>query len=139
MNFTFTENQLLKLSKSDLVQVILTAQKAENGLAPMEEIVGTEVIQEHTWNGPSAVKIIKVNGKKFKLFYEKSNGSPLGFNYKMCASVMDDNGTWKYAFDSSEMPEYDSDVSYVSSESSRKSDAIVFITLLQKRVEKLYA
>jgi len=134
--FTFTKPQLLKLSKTDLIDVILSAQST-TPIAPLSS--ETEIIQEHEWNGLSATKIIKVNGKKFKLFYEKSNGSPLGFNYKMCASVMNESGSWDYVCERKDIIDYQSDVSYVYNKEEREADSIDFIEKLQLYIEKIYA
>lgn len=44
------------------------------------------------------IQILAFNGFKFRIRFEASNGSPLGFNYKKCLSVLT-NGKWEYVAD----------------------------------------
>lgn len=132
----FTKERLEKMAKQDLVSMIMLLQA--NGMTPMvDEKKGTEVIEDFTWNSPQGHKIVKINGKKFKIFYDNSNGSPLGFNYKFSASVMEDSGKWAYVAEKKDIG-YKT-VSYVSDHDERKADAIKFIDAMQKHLEKIYA
>jgi len=57
-------------------------------------------------------KTYSLNGEKFQIRYENSNGSPLGFNYKMClAQYSKAEGKWNNledikVFDMGPIPSY---------------------------------
>ncbi len=132
----FTETALQKFKKTDLINMILLIQSGKS-LSSLPTENGIEIIHDFSWNGRLAQKIIKINGKKFKIEYDNRNGSPLGFDYRFSSSVMDDNGTWKYVAETKEinyMP-----CSYVCDEDKRKQDAINFIDAMQKHLEKIYS
>ena len=131
----FTQDRLEKMTKKDLVSMILLIQ-SNQGLTALPTEKATEVIQEFKWNKPRGDKIVKINGKKFKVFYDNSNGSPLGFNYKFSASVMEDSGKWSYVAEKEDIGY--TTVSYVSDESSRKADAENFCEAMITYLEKIY-
>ena len=41
------------------------------------------------------MQIFRFNGKCFKIYIEHTNGTPCGFNYKCCLSIMLPDGTFE--------------------------------------------
>ena len=49
-------------------------------------------------------KYYNFNGKKFRIHFEHSNGSSLGFNHKKCISILDETtNKWNAAHDITEL------------------------------------
>lgn len=136
--FTFTKDHLQKLSKSDLIEVILSAQNVE-APAPLVETKETEVIQAFQFNHNKGDKILKIDGKKFKIYFESSNGSPLGFNYNRSASVMNESGSWDYVAEGKDINFDMQDCSYVSDTATKMKTAKRFMDEMTKYLEKVYS
>lgn len=50
-------------------------------------------------------KIYTMGDDKFKIYYENSNGSPMGFNYKKCCAIWDPtNKKWNNLHDIKDIP-----------------------------------
>ena len=50
-------------------------------------------------NPKRCMRIYEWNGRKFKINFEHTNGTPCGFNYKCSVSIMNSDGEWKYLED----------------------------------------
>ena len=131
----FTKDRLEKMKKADLVSLVMLLQA--QGLEPMNKDSQTEVIQDFKWIGRIGTKIVKINGKKFKIYAEYTNGSPLGFNYKHSASVMDTNGSWKYVASIADLTF--KTVWYGENNDVCKENAEAFCDEMQKYLEKIYS
>lgn len=131
----YTETQLKKLTKADLIKIILTSNLSSNVTSNSTSSV--KVIQDFTWNGVTGIKIISINDKKFKINYDNSNGHPLGFNYKFSASVLTENNGWKYVAEAKNIGY--KPTRYFSSEEERHRDAIRFVKHMQEYLEKVIA
>jgi hypothetical protein len=79
-----------------------------------------------------------LNGEKFQIRFENSNGSPMGFNYKMClAQYSKADAKWNNLEDikvlnmSSRIPSYYS--------SDAKKHCIEFFQKMEERLVKIYS
>ena len=82
-------------------------------------------------------KTYKLNGEKFQIRYENSNGSPLGFNSKMClAQYSKAEGRWNKLEDIKVL-DINPAPSYFSHQCVAHMDQ--FFELMEQRLEKIYS
>lgn len=73
--------------------------------------------------GPSTwVWVISYNNRKFRITSTFTNGTPLGFNYKCCLSVMAPSGTWSNVTDNREIGLRWENLYYLDPEDPRKAE-----------------
>jgi len=103
-------------------------------IKPIDE---TEFIHDTNKGITKQTRTYNLNGEKFQIRYENSNGSPLGFNYKMCLSQYSKSeGRWNNLEDikvlnmSGPIPGYFS--------SSCKAHALEFFQKMEERMVKIY-
>jgi hypothetical protein len=82
-------------------------------------------------------KTYSLNGEKFQIRFENSNGSPMGFNYKMClAQYSKADGKWNNLEDIKVL-NLGPIPSYYSAESNHYMQK--FFKLMEERLVKIYS
>lgn len=82
-------------------------------------------------------KTYSLNGERFQIRYENSNGSPLGFNYKMCLSQYSKSESkWNNLEDIKVLGELSQIPSYYSRECF--SHMTLFFKRMEERLVKIY-
>ena len=82
-------------------------------------------------------KTYSLNGEKFQIRFENSNGNPIGFNYKMCLSQYSKSeGKWNNLEDIKVLG-MESCPSYYSAESNHYMKT--FFKLMEERLVKIYS
>ena len=82
-------------------------------------------------------KTYSLNGEKFQIRFENSNGSPMGFNYKMClAQYSKSDGKWNNLEDIKVL-NLGPIPSYYSAESNHYMKT--FFKLMEERLVKIYS
>jgi hypothetical protein len=106
-------------------------------MAKIKPIDETEFIHGDGRGITKQTRTYNLNGDKFQIRYENSNGSPLGFNSKMCLTQYSKSeGRWNYLEDikvlkmSTPIPNYYS--------SSCKAHALEFFQKMEERMVKIY-
>jgi len=83
-------------------------------------------------------KVYKCGDKRFRIRYEMSNGSPLGFNYKKCLSQY--NGEeWKNLDDMRSVRHLVPTVCNNYYSETAVQECIEFFAAMEKRILKIYA
>ena len=83
-------------------------------------------------------KYYKIGGKKFRIKFEHSNGSPIGFNSKKCIQGFDDiHIKWNSLHDVSEVDIGMKCPSYYSSECEEYMK--YYFAAMEKFIEELYS
>lgn len=83
-------------------------------------------------------KTYSLNGEKFKITYENSNGKPLGFNYKMCLSQYSKSeAKWNWLEDIRVLGELEHIPSYYSTQCLTHMK--LFFKKMEERLVKIYS
>jgi len=97
----------------------------------------TEKVLNHQGGVTKQTKTYKLGDEKFQIRYENSNGSPCGFNSKMCLrQYSKEKAQWNNLEDISVLKMPFPKPSYYSSESTRYMEE--FFKLMEKRLTKIY-
>jgi hypothetical protein len=97
----------------------------------------TEKVVNHQGGVTKQTKTYKLGDEKFKIRYENSNGSPLGFNSKMCLSQYSkEKAQWNNLEDISVLKMSSPIPSYYSSGSGKHMEE--FFKLMEERLIKIY-
>ena len=106
-------------------------------MAKFKLIDETEFIHDTNKGITKQTRTYDLNGEKFQIRYELSNGSPLGFNSKMCLSQYSKaEGRWNNLEDIKVLSMSTPIPSYYSN--SAKSHAVEFFTKMEARLVKIY-
>jgi len=89
-------------------------------------------------NPKNYTEIFAFNGKKFRMHFEHTNGTPCGFNYKCSLDIMVPDGTFHHIMDNLEMG-VDWSNSYVCDPTTCKRENSKAIPAFHKYVEAVYA
>jgi hypothetical protein len=106
--------------------------------AKFKKIDQTELINDLNKGITKQTRTYELNGEKFQIRYELSNGSPLGFNYKMClAQYSKNDGKWNYLEDIGVLSMSKPIPSYFSNQAA--AHAMEFFTKMEMRLNKIYS
>ena len=106
-------------------------------MAKFKLIDETEFIHDTNKGITKQTRTYNLNGEKFRIRYENSNGLPMGFNYKMCLSQYSKSGgCWKNLEDIDVLKMSGPTPSYYSS--SAKDHALEFFQKMEERMVKIY-
>jgi len=119
------------------VEISIFTSTKQTDMAKIKKIDETEFINNTNKGVTKQTRTYELNGEKFQIRYELSNGSPLGFNYKMClAQYSKADGKWNNLEDISVLKMNGPIPSYFSS--SAKAHALEFFTKMEARLVKIY-
>ena len=108
-------------------------------MAKKLKVIDTTTILQDAQNGITRLtRTYELNGEKFRIHYENSNGFPLGFNYKKCLSQYSRaSAKWNNLEDISSLPIGPSP-SYYNLEAS-KLHMEEFFRQMEKRLVSVYS
>ena len=108
----------------------------KNALIKIDE---SELISDSRNGVTRLVRYYNLNGHTFKIFYENSNGSPMGFNSKKSLSQYAKNDAkWNYLEDIKSVKMPNPTPSYFAMEDSKKH-CFDFFDRMEAHLVKIYA
>lgn len=85
----------------------------------------------------SFMEFVEHNGKKFRLKYLPSNGTPLGFDTRFCIQIMLNEGTWKTVGGKDDI-DFTVRESYVSTFEEQAKESVLFFNACKNHIKLLY-
>ncbi len=122
-----TELQLMRLTKKDLVKVILDIQ--ERALTK-QEVKDSYIIQDYTFKNGIADKVINVNNNIIRLYYN-NNKEYLSYNFS-CSIQQEDNWNKLSIFDKFRP------VDYRAPNEIKEKDSLDYFKLLENKLKEIY-
>lgn len=99
----------------------------------------TEFISNSKNGITKLIRYYELNGKKFRIQYENSNGSPLGFNSKKCLDQYSENDArWNHLEDISVLKMFNACPSYFDMGGS-KQHCMEFFRKMEAHLVKIYS
>ena len=147
-----TVQPTLKSSRTDTVIKTFSAQTLESGpfllllpiikkqhtMKALEILDETLFIHDTNKGVTKQTKTYRLENEKFQISYENSNGSPMGFNSKMCLrQYSKEKATWNTLEDISVLNMSIRIPSYYSSDS--KKHCTEFFQKMEERLVKIYS